>query len=177
MQKAALCLSILLMLLGSFQATADERTEFQKKLDFLVGTWETEHTIPSGEGKPTVVKGEATIEWVLGGAWLRHEFRADFPGRGKVAMANMMNYSPDRKAYNFYMFDHFGGEAGTFYGHWADKNTLVLTAKFEEEDGTSSYQKFTLIKIAKSEIGFSRAFSDDGEHYHFELKGVYRRKG
>ena len=92
-------------------------------------------------------------------------------------MASMMNYSPDRNAYNFYMFDHFGGEAGTFYGDWVDKNTLVLTAKFEEEDGITSYQKFTLIKISKREIGISRAFSDDGEHYHFELKGTYRRKG
>ena len=170
-------LYILLVLLGSFQATADERAEFQKKLDFMVGTWETEHTIPSREGEPTTVKGDATIEWVLQGSWLRHEFHAEFPGRGEVAMASMMNYSPDRKAYNFYMFDHFGGEAGTFYGDWVDKKTLVLTARFEEEDGTSSYQKFTLIKISKREIGFSRAFSDDGEHYHFELKGVYRRKG
>ena len=91
-------------------------------------------------------------------------------------MANMMNYSPGKKMYNFYMFDHFGGEAGAFYGDWTDEKEIVLTAKFEEEDGSTSYQRFTLARISADEIWISRAFSDDGKHYHFELKGVYTRK-
>ncbi len=88
----------------------------------------------------------------------------------------MMNYSPTKKMYNFYMFDHFGGEAGTFYGDWNASNEIALTAKFEEEDGTVSYQRFTLAPVSADEIQFNRAFSDDGDNYHFELKGVYTRK-
>ena len=72
---------------------------------------------------------------------------------------------------------HYGNRRQTNTRDNASTRAARRAGKYEEEDGTSSYQKFTLIKISKSEIGFSRAFSDDGEHYHFELKGVYRRKG
>ena len=51
-----------------------------------------------------------------------------------------------------------------------------MTAKFEEDDGSESYQKFTLTRVSEDEIWISRAFSDDGSHYHFEVKGVYTRK-
>ena len=41
----------------------------------------------------------------------------------------------------------------------------MLTAKFAEEDGTTSYQKFTLTPVSADEIRINRAFSDDGIHY------------
>ncbi len=158
-------------------ASADaSRDDQHAKLDFLVGDWDTTHSLPSSGGGTTIVHGDAVIEWAVGHSWLRHEFQADFPGRGRVFMTNLMNYSPNKEMYNFYMFDHFGGEAGTFYGDWVDEKEIVLTASFEEEDGTVSYQKFTLTPVSADEIWFSRAFSDDGEKYHFELKGVYTRK-
>ena len=72
-------------------------------------------------------------------------------------------------------FDSFGGEAGLFYGDWVDARTLVVTAQFTEDDGSTSYQKFTLIHRSDNEIRFNRAFSDDGSEYHFELDGVYTR--
>ena len=190
MRRRSTCVSILaspvgaidgiaavLLALAGLPASADvTRDKQHEKLNFLVGTWSTSHTVPSGDGKTTIVLGEAVIEWVVGKSWLRHEFQAEFPGRGQVFMTNMMNYSPTKKMYNFYMFDHFGGEAGKFYGDWSSSNEIVLTAMFEEEDGTSSYQKFTLTPVSADEIRINRAFSDDGENYHFELKGVYTRK-
>ncbi len=87
-----------------------------------------------------------------------------------------MNFSPSKEMYNFYMFDHFGGEAGAFYGDWTGEKQLVLTAKFEEDDGSESHQKLTLSRVSDDEIWVSRAFSDDGTNYHFEVKGVYTRK-
>ena len=152
------------------------RDQQHEKLNFLVGAWNTSHTVPAGDGETTIVLGKAVIEWVVGKSWLRHEFEAEFPGRGRVFMTTMMNYSPTKKMYNFYMFDHFGGEAGQFYGDWGDSTEIVLTAMFEEEDGTTSYQKFTLTPVSTEEISINRAFSDDGDNYHFELKGVYTRK-
>ena len=169
-------LAIVLLVAGASQTAAATREERYEKLDFLVGDWITSHTIPSTDGEATVVQGTATIEWVLGRSWLRHEFHAEFPGRGDVYIANMMNYSPSKKLYNFYLFDHFGGEAGVFYGDWTGEKEIVLTARFAEEDGGASYQKFTLTRVSEDEIWISRAFSDDGEHYHFEVKGVYTRE-
>ena len=156
----------------AYQASANEN----EKLSFMVGIWETTHTAPSRQGEPTVIKGEANIEWVVGSAWLRHQFQGEFPGRGTVFTTHMINYSTPKKQYNFTMFDHFGGDAGVFYGDWMNERTLVVTASFKEEDGTTSYQKFTVTRVSKDEIHFDRAFSDDGNHYHFEVKGIYNRK-
>ncbi len=177
MSKTTLRFTILAALAAATGlALCQSRAEQQDKLDFLVGEWRTVHTAPSREGEPTVIKGEATIAWVLGGAWLRHEFQADFPGRGKVFTTHMINYSTPKKKYNFTMFDHFGGEAGVFHGDWETEKALVVTAKFEEDDGSTSFQKFTVTRVSEDEIWFSRAFSDDGKRYHFEVKGVYTRK-
>ena len=157
-------------------AGTESKSDKNEMLSFLVGVWNTEHTLPVREGEPVIVRGEATIEWEVGGRWLQHEFHADFAERGDVFMTTMMNYSPSKKMYNFYMFDHFGGDAGVFYGDWISENAIEVTAKFEEEDGSQSYQKFTLTKVSNSEVWISRAFSRDGKHYHFELKGVYTRQ-
>ena len=171
-------LALVLLALSPAPSTADDSTRDQQheRLAFLLGTWSTSHTISSGDGKTTVVQGNATIEWSVGSSWLRHEFQANFPGRGQVFMTGMMNYSPSKHMYNFYMFDHFGGEAGIFYGDWKDDQEIVLTAEFTERDGGTSHQKITLKPISAEEIWVSRAFSDDGEHYHFEAKGVYTRQ-
>lgn len=163
------------MLFAASVADAEIREGKHRKLDFLVGNWSTSHAVPSADGGSTTVLGDATIEWALGGSWLSFEFHAEFPGRGEVHTANMMNYSPSKEMYNFYLFDHFGGEAGVFYGDWSGDEEIVLTAKFEEGDGSASFQKFTLTPVSEDEIWISRAFSDDGDHYHFEVKGVYTR--
>ena len=177
MSRTKLGFTMIVVLVGATStAVCQSRTEQHEKLGFLVGEWQTTHTAPSREGEPTVIKGEAAITWVLGGAWLRHDFQADFPGRGRVFTTHMINYSPSKKKYNFYMFDHFGGEAGVFYGDWVSEMVLVVTATFEEDDGSLGYQKFTVTRVSNNEIWFSRAFSDDGNHYHFEVKGVYTRK-
>ncbi len=171
------CLALALMLLSEGSVAADAiRDQQHERLGFLVGAWNTSHSIPSGDGETRVVKGKAVIEWSVGSSWLLHEFEADFPGRGQVFMTTLMNYSPPKKMYNFYMFDHFGGEAGAFYGDWNSENELILTASFTEEDGSTSYQRMTLKPISTDEIWILRAFSDDGESYHFEAKGVYTRQ-
>ena len=160
---------------ASAVAVSDSREEQHAKLSFLVGKWDTSHEIPAPNAEATVVRGEATIDWVMGEAWLRHEFHAEFPGRGPVFMTNLMNFSVAKNMYNLYLFDHFGGDAGVFYGDWVDGKSLVFTARFDV-DGETSYQKFTLTPVSDDELWFTRAFSDDGVHYHFEVKGVYKKK-
>ncbi len=159
-----------LMMSFSSSATAQEAgfdsdNDENKKLNFLVGEWNTAYTLPAREGEPVTFEGEARIEWSVGGRWLLHEANANFPGRGEVFMTTLMNYSSRKKMYNLYLFDHFGGDAGVFYGNWtSEKNAIVVTAKFEEDDGSESHQKFTLTKVSLQEIWFSRAFSRDGKH-------------
>ena len=140
--------AVVLLVSGAASGSAEIREERHRMLDFLVGSWSTSHDVPSREGDKTTVLGNATIEWAVGNSWLRFEFHAEFPGRGDVHTANMMNYSPAKKMYNFYLFDHFGGEAGVFYGDWNAEEELVLKASFEEDDGTTSHQRFTLTRVS-----------------------------
>ena len=167
----------LLALAGSPVAADGLREEMHERLGFLVGNWTTSHSLPSGAGELVTVRGEAVIEWAVGGSWLRHEFHTEIPGRGEVFETHLMNFSPSREEYSFYLFDHFGGEAGIFHGGWIDEEEIVVTAEFAEEDGSTSYQKYTLTPVSENEIWISRAFSDDGVDYHFEVRGVYTRGG
>lgn len=172
----AIAALLTLLSLAGYPLSADtDRDEMHRRLDFLVGSWSTSHAMPSRDGQAQTVVGRAVIEWTLGGSWLRHEFEAEVPGRGRVFETHMVNFVSARDEYVLYLFDHFGGEAGSFYGSWADDDSIVLTAEFPEEDGSTGYQRYTLVPVSDDEIWISRAFSDDGVDYHFEVKGVYSR--
>lgn len=141
-----------------------------EKLSFMVGNWATEHNTGN-----EVAKGQAKIDWAVGGSWLRHDFRGKRSNGDEFFMTHTMNYSVTKKSYNCVMFDQFGGEPGIFYGNWVDENTLEIKAKFTEEDGTESFQRFIIQKTSEDEFKFNRGFSDDGKNYHFELEGTYKR--
>ena len=173
---------ILLMLVGTLSlASAQdpaERTRQQRneRLQFMVGKWTTVHEVPRSNGASTSFMGEATIDRAVGGTYVRQEWRARMEGRGEFFMMLMMNWSPEKQMYNCCLFDKSGGEPGLFYGDWVDDNTLVLKAQFKEPDGGVDHQRFTFVKVSEKEFTLSRAFSDDGEKYHFEVTGTYTRK-
>ena len=52
-----------MLALGVAGIAAETRDKQHEKLR-LVGSWNTEHTLPTGDGDPTVVRGEASFEWV-----------------------------------------------------------------------------------------------------------------
>lgn len=169
-------LTLLIGVCGPCAAEDTERERRHRKLDFMVGSWTTRASLDRGEEEKREMRGEAEIGWAVGDSWLRHELRADVPGRDEVHVSLMMNYTPPKEMYNMYMFDHFGGEAGVFYGDWNDDGAIELTAEFVEEDGSNNYQRLTLRPVSADEFRFSRAFSNDGEHYHFALEIVYTRR-
>ena len=147
------------------------RLENNKKLNFMVGHWTTVHKIKDQE-----ITGKANIRWSVGGNWLQHEFQGTKPGESEqFYMKHLMNFSVNDDKYCCAMFDSFGGKPGLFFGDWEDKNTLVVIAKFPGTDGSSGFQRLTIKKVSANEFHFNRAFSDDGEKYHFELLGVYRK--
>lgn len=150
--------------------------ERNAQLEFMVGHWATENEVPGREGAATTFSGEARIRRVCGGTFLCHEWSGRMEGRGEMSAMLMMNYSPSKGMFNCTLFDKSGGEPGFFYGDWTDENTLVFKAKFVEEDGSESQQRFTIVKVNKDTFRFDRAFSDDGEHYHFEVPGTYTRR-
>lgn len=157
----------------------DELTKQKKRnaeLEFMVGEWNTEHEVPGRDGNNTTFSGEASVRRVVGDTFMCHEWSGTMKGRGKLSMMLMLNYSPAKKMHNCTLFDRSGGEPGIFHGDWTDENTLVYKATFTEEDGSKSHQRFSFIKEDKDTFKLKRAFSDDGENYHFEITGNYTRK-
>ena len=150
--------------------------QYNAELDFMVGEWTTEHLVPGQDGDTTTVLGQASIQRAVGGTFVAHDWTATMEGRGEIAMLLMLNYSPAKAMFNCTMFDRFGGEPGLFHGDWTDENTLVFKASFTEEDGSVSHQRLTFVKLDVDSFTLARAFSDDGELYHFEVTGTYVRK-
>ena len=158
---------------------ADEQSVQQKRnaeLEFMVGEWTTVHELPGRNGKSTTFSGVASIRRTLNGTFVRIEWSGTIEGRGDFSWMLMLNYSPEKKMHNCCLFDPSGGEPGMFYGDWTDENTLVYKASFTEEDGSTTHQRFTFVKVDPDTFTLTRAFSDDGEHYHFEIPGTYTRK-
>ena len=166
-----------LLVIGLQDADAPDRQhERNAELEFMVGEWTTVHEVPSRDGPSTTFTGEALIDRAVGGTFVRHVWSGVLEGRGELHMMLMMNYSPAKMMFNCCLFDRSGGEPGIFHGDWIDESTLVVKAKFVEENGSESHQRFTFIKVHEDIFRLSRAFSDDGEHYHFEVTGTYTRK-
>ncbi len=165
------------MLLVSAQDAPEEiRQERNERLQFMVGEWTTVHKVPGRDGGSTSFGGEASIDRAVGGTFVRHDWRGRMEGRGEFFMMLMMNWSPEKEMYNCCLFDKAGGEPGLFYGDWIDDDTLVVKAQFDGADGGADHQRFTFVKVSDNVFTLSRAFSDDGERYHFEVTGTYTRK-
>ena len=166
------------MLLTGFQEVEEPSNQQERnaELEFMVGEWVTEHLVPGPDGTSTAVRGNASVRRAVGGTFVSHEWNANMEGRGEVAMMLMLNYSPAKGMFNCTLFDRAGGEPGIFHGDWTDDDTLVFKASFTEEDGAVSHQRFTFVKEDADAFTLARAFSDDGENYHFEVTGPYTRK-
>lgn len=146
------------------------------ELDFMLGEWTTVHEVPGRDGNSMIVEGEASIRRAVGGTFVHLEWKGTMEGRGDVFTLLMLNYSPAKGVFNCTLFDNFGGEPGIFHGDWVDESRLALRASFTEEDGSVSHQRFTFAKVDGDTFTLARAFSDDGETYHFEVTGTYTRR-
>ncbi len=161
---------------GAVAQDTKTQQDYNAELEFMVGEWTTEHSVPDRDGGATTFPGRASIERAVGGTFVAHEWSGAMEGRGEFAMLLMLNYSPAKQMFNCTMFDHSGGEPGILHCDWTDENTLVLEARFAEDDGSVSHQRLTFVKVDPNVFTLARAFSDDGEHYHFEVTGTYTRR-
>jgi hypothetical protein len=100
--------AILLLLAASFVAcplhAQRELSAEHQRIDFLTGVWRTISTSPDG----TVREGDLTYRWVLGGAWMRVEFRGDVPP-GVVWEAHVMQrWNAEAGEYEAWVFGGAG---------------------------------------------------------------------
>ena len=101
--------------------------EMHKKLDVFVGSWKTKSSMwPEGPGKPpTVTEGSATYEWVLGGRFLKEEFKGTVMGK-PINGIGYNGYDNMRKKYTMFWIDNMGTVMSTGDGSF-DQSGRVLT--------------------------------------------------
>jgi hypothetical protein len=92
-------------------------TDAHKKLEDLVGTWEAEAKMwMRGPGsEPSVTKGSATNSWVLGGRFLRQEYKGEMMGMPFEGIG-YTGYDNYNKKYVSYWIDNSTTQMSTMSG-------------------------------------------------------------
>jgi len=86
----------------------------------------------AGNGQPTVSKGEATIEWVLGGKHLREDFSGTMMGQPFDGVA-MTSYDKYAGQYVTYWADSMSTAPGIMKGHPSmDGGSIVMYGQMDE---------------------------------------------
>ena len=97
---AAVALPILLCMATPNLSAQLALSPEHEQIQFLMGEWQTLSEYPDG----TIVPGELSYRWVLGGAWMRVEFQGDPPGGGVWEAHVMQRWSPDEEEYEVWVF-------------------------------------------------------------------------
>ena len=106
----------------SCMVLAQEQSEMQLKLNFLVGEWKSV-SINQTTGEEST--GNSSIQWVLDGSWLQWKYIGHLE-QGTLEVLTLINYHDEKKQYAFYSFNPFDDEPRPHYGNWIDANTLRL---------------------------------------------------
>ena len=106
----------------SCMVLAQEQSETQVKLNFLVGEWKSV-SVNQTTGEEST--GNSSIRWVLDGTWLQWKYVGQLE-QGTLEVLTLINYHNEKKQYAFYSFNPFDEEPLPHYGNWLDANTLRL---------------------------------------------------
>lgn len=109
---------------------ARDISEQHKKLEFLLGEWESISTDHSTSKKSI---GHSSIQWILQKKWLQWKFTAQTEN-GPLDVLTLINYNTEKAQYAFYSYNPFDDEPLPHFGNWIDENTLRLKIKSEEEE-------------------------------------------
>jgi hypothetical protein len=103
-------------------------SEGHKKLNDLVGVWDAETKMwmgGDGTGQPAISKGSAEYSWVLGGRYLREDFKGDMMGMPMTGFG-FTGYDNYAKKYTGMWMDNMGTALSTMEGTF-DRSGKVLT--------------------------------------------------
>lgn len=100
--------------------------EMHKKLDAFVGSWKTKSSMwTQGPDKPpTVTEGSATYEWVLGGRFLKEDFKGTVMGKPLIGIG-YNGYDNMRKKYTMFWIDDMGTVMSTGDGNFDPTGKLL----------------------------------------------------
>lgn len=99
-----------------------------KRLDFLVGEWNTTGEIVAGAAGPVVkIRGTDAYEWVSGGAFLLHRVDVTI-GAERVEVVELIGYDEAQKDYSMVSFDS-SGQTTTMRAAFNEKGALIISGQ------------------------------------------------
>jgi len=105
--------------------------EMHTRLSALEGVWDTESRIMMGED-PQISRGTAEYLWIMGGRYLRQDFRGEMMGRPMNGMS-LTGYDNHAKKYVGIWIDDAGTGIATMDGHMnQDGSVLTMFGKMDE---------------------------------------------
>jgi hypothetical protein len=116
--------------------------EAHKKLNNMVGSWETSTSMWMAPGQPSeVTKGTAEMKWVLDGRFVLQEYHGEMMGRPMSGMG-LTGYDNLNKKYVGVWMDNMGTAMSTMSGNF-DRSEKVLTLYGTmDEPTTGEYGKY-----------------------------------
>lgn len=112
----------IIFLFLSASLPAAEQPENLKKMNFMVGEWESVSVKQETGMKST---GNSSIRWGIGGKWLLWKFSALLE-KGPIEVLTLINYHNEKKQFVFYSFNPYDDEPLPHYGNWIDASTFRL---------------------------------------------------
>lgn len=174
--KAALVSMLALLVVSAFAQMAPKPGPEVKKLDYFVGTWTTDATIPQGPwGSGGKFSSTDTIEWMAGNFFV--EGHADFKmppelgGDGKAV--SYMGYDTDQNVYTYNEFNsqgHREASKGTVSG---DTWTWTSNATYGGQD---FQQKLTVKILSPTSQSIKFEISMDGTNWMTFMEGKATKK-
>jgi Protein of unknown function (DUF1579) len=134
--------------------------EAQKRLDGMVGTWDTKITmwmVPGAD--PMVSTGTATNQWTMGGRYLEERFKGDFGGMPFEGLG-YTGYDNVKKQY---------------WGSWMDNmSTGMMTSTGTSSDGKSWDFTATMADpmTGKDSTVKEKVTVTDADHHTMEMWGA-----
>jgi hypothetical protein len=134
--------------------------EAQKRLDGMVGTWDTKITmwmVPGAD--PMVSTGTATNQWTMGGRYLEERFKGDFAGMPFEGLG-YTGYDNVKKQY---------------WGSWIDNmSTGMMTSTGTSSDGKSWDFTATMADpmTGKDSVIKQKVTVADADHHTMEMWGA-----
>ena len=144
-----------------------------KKLEPLVGRWQTSGTSVMVPGQPEGKwTSESNYRWVLGGHYLRADSWVDFDteGMGRLEFVGFMGWDRENKRYVSWDVSNMGTIASSVV-HWTGDDTFVQVAT-GVEDGEPTIERW-VTKIGDGKMSFvvHRAVGTGDFHRHVRGAG------
>ncbi len=123
----------------------EQKKQGTKKLDFLVGEWESETWYHHNGKRPErPEKGTYKAEWTLNGAFITDAISASHQGKMYLGKS-YHSYNPHTQLFETWYFDSDGLVVLYPNGQWEDSKTLVFIGKDANPSGV--VEKRTYFKV------------------------------